>query len=198
MTYYLVKLLNLASKHERSLENCTRQYTLKTFVSHSKKNPPSPPFFFYISPLTLSKIQGQWLCSTPLLERRFKQSLGVCFYIVIELPFDSFQEKHKESDHVSCGFESPELIIYTMLSNVYARHLSFLHPRLGKHLFPNFTWWCFEMASLSLSQEKISVALFCFYSENIIFIILACTSRRIAKYGIQSLFILKNVAAFMR
>jgi hypothetical protein len=54
------------------------------------------------------------------------------------------------------------------------------------------------MASLSLSQEKISVALFCFYSENIIFIILACTSRRIAKYGIQSLFILKNVAAFMR
>jgi AraC-like DNA-binding protein len=112
LTYYLVKLLNLASKHERSLENCTRQYTLKTFVSHSKKNPPSPPFFFYISPLTLSKIQGQWLCSTPLLERRFKQSLGVCFYIVIELPFDSFQEKHKESDHVSCGFESPELIMY--------------------------------------------------------------------------------------
>lgn len=41
-------------------------------------------------------------------------------------------------------------------------------------------------ATLSLSKERTSVSLFCSCSGNIIFIIPACTSRRIAEYELKA------------
>lgn len=112
VTTFGFKTRNKSAELQRTVETCS--FNFKHICQSFYAEAPFFPLFLSLSPPTLSKIQGQWLCSAQLLEQRFKQSLGVGFYIVIEPPFNSFQGKHKGCNHVSCSFESPRLIIYTM------------------------------------------------------------------------------------
>lgn len=166
---------------------------LEAFHQLFNAEAPFCSFFLSVSPLTLSKLQGQWLCPAQLLERRFKQShRSVPLYIVLELPFDSFKRSTKDPAMFSAVLESPRLILYTMAFNAYASQFS-------SFFFFILSWEtiCFQIshddilrwsavATLNLSNGEISAAHFCSCSRNMIFIIPACISRRIAEYELKA------------
>lgn len=101
-----------------------------TFISLETQSPvsaeaSSPPFFFYLSGhCGKYKVSGSQCLAAR--EESWEGSLGVCLYIATQLPFDSFQEKHKGPDYVSCSFEKPQTHhTYRMYAHtMYTQHIS--------------------------------------------------------------------------
>lgn len=189
------------------MEKCRGQrrhvhFTLNTFISPSKQKPP----FLFFSCISLSwhclkyKVSD---CSTQLLERRVKQSLGVCLYIAKELPGGWFFSR--EAQRIWPRFlqlwKAQHSSYIQWLFNVYVRGFSLLHPILGNHLFPNLTWSDFEMKWMqpySIFQNRRSVLHFSAFAlgQNIYH---SCTHfKDKERLWTQSLFILQNADASMR